>query len=138
MKKRMLLMLGVVAVSAVDVSAHHSFAAEYDANKPVTLRGVVTKFELTMPHAWVRLDATDENGKTGAWSAEFGNPNALLRRGWSKTTLTPGMEVTIEGSRARDGSNTVHTTVIKLPDGRSLLNPAVGNVPDTNPNSGKK
>ena len=126
MKKHMLLALGVFAVSAVHVSAHHSFAAEYDAKKPVTLRGVVTKFEFTMPHAWVRLDATDENGKTGAWSAEFGNPNSMLRRGWSKSTLKPGMDVIIEGSRARDGSNTIHTTVIKLPDGRSLMNPAVG------------
>ena len=124
MKKQMLLMLAVWGVSAVQVSAHHSFAAEYDAKKTVTLRGTVTKFEFTMPHAWVRLEATDENGKSGAWSAEFGNPNSMLRRGWTKTTLKPGMEVTIDGSRARDGSNTIHSTTIKLPDGRELLNPA--------------
>jgi hypothetical protein len=100
---------------------HHSFDAEFDSKQPVTLRGVVTKFDLINPHGWIYLEGKDENGKTGKWAAETGNVSSLLRRGWTKTSLTPGTEIIIEGSRAKDGSNTVNAREVKLPDGRKLF-----------------
>jgi hypothetical protein len=121
MKKPILLMLGLAVVWVVPVFAHHSFAAEFDAAKPITLRGTVTKFDLINPHGWIYLEGEDENGKTGKWAVETGNVSSLLRRGWTKDSLKPGTEVIIQGSRAKDGSNTVNAREVKLPDGRKLF-----------------
>jgi hypothetical protein len=92
-------------LAAAPVVAHHSFAAEYDADKPIKLTGAVTKIEWTNPHCFFYVDVKNEaSGKTENWGFEMGNPNALLRLGWTRNSLKQGDTVTVEGSRARDGS----------------------------------
>jgi len=109
------------------VLAHHSFDAEFDVSKPATLQGVVTKFDFINPHGWIYLEGKDETGKTGTWAAETANVSSLLRRGWRKDSLKPGTEIIVEGSRAKDGSNTVNVRTVKLPDGSKLFS---GTSPD--------
>ncbi len=121
------LVVGGLAVSA-PLLAHHAFAAEYDANKPITIRGKLTKVEWVNPHGWIRLDVTDDNGKVVNWGVETGSPNAMLRRGLRKTDFPPGIEVIVTGYRAKDGSSTMNGTSVKLPDGRNLL--TGGSTPD--------
>ena len=98
--------VGIVGLlAAVPLVAHHSFAAEYDADKPIKLTGTVTKVEWTNPHCFFYVDVKNEaSGKTENWGFEMGNPNALLRLGWTRNSLKQGDTVTVEGSRARDGS----------------------------------
>ena len=103
------------------VSAHHSFAAEYDGAKPITLTGTLTRMLWSNPHAWVYVDVKGSDGKTVGWAFETGGANALYRRGWKKVDLPVGVVVTIEGFMAKDGSPTVNATTIKLPDGRQLF-----------------
>jgi len=121
MKQRIFLLLGLAVTSAAPIFAHHSFAAEFDSSKSITLTGMVTKFDLINPHGWIYLEGKDENGKEGKWSVETGNVSTLLRRGWTKESLKPGTEVIIQGSRAKDGSNTINAREVKLPDGRKLF-----------------
>jgi len=101
--------------------AHHSFAAEFDINKPVTLRGMVTKVEWRNPHIWVYLDVKDEGGAIKAWQCEGGAPNALTRLGWSRETLKLGDPVTIEGFLAKDATNTCNARTWKLPNGQTIF-----------------
>jgi Family of unknown function (DUF6152) len=108
-------------VTALPILAHHSFSAEYDFAKPITLQGTVVKWELINPHGWITLDAKDASGKTIRWAVETGNPNALLRAGWRKDSLKPGDEVTIEGYLAKDGTPTVNGVQVTLADGRKVL-----------------
>jgi hypothetical protein len=108
-------------VTALPILAHHSFSAEYDFAKPITLQGTVVKWELINPHGWITLDAKDANGKVVRWAIETGNPNALLRAGWRKDSLKPGDEVTIEGYLAKDGTPTVNGVQVTLADGRKVL-----------------
>jgi hypothetical protein len=115
-----LIVLSVVAAAA-PVYAHHAFAAEYDANKPVSIRGKLTKVEWVNPHGWIHVDVTDDSGKITSWSVETGSPNALLRRGLRKTDFTAGLEVIINGYRAKNGTPTINGTSVKLPDGRNLF-----------------
>ena len=103
------------------VAAHHSFAAEFDGSKPVTLRGTITKMEWTNPHAWLHVDVKGPDGKVVAWMIEGGAPNALLRRGWNKESVAPGTAVLIQGFRARDGSNRASGGEVRLPDGKKLF-----------------
>jgi Family of unknown function (DUF6152) len=108
-------------LTAMRVSAHHAFAAEYDENKRVTVSGIVTRFEWTNPHAWLYVDRKDESGQAAGWAFELGSPGGLTRRGWTRTELKKGDQVTLEGFGAKDGSNKANAAIITLPDGRKLF-----------------
>jgi hypothetical protein len=113
----MLLAVTVFASLAADAApsyAHHSFAAEFAADKPIKLVGKVTKLEWTNPHAWFYIDVTDEAGNVTNWGWELGSPTSLVRLGWSRNALKVGTIVTVEGSRSRDGSNTANARSITL------------------------
>jgi hypothetical protein len=109
--------------------AHHSFAAEYDASKPITIKGKVTKFDWVNPHSWVRIDVTDADGKVTNWSAETAPPNILYRQGWRPTSLKEGDEVIIEGFRAKDSSATMTARTVTTADGKKLLAGSADNGP---------
>jgi hypothetical protein len=108
-------------LTTMRISAHHAFAAEYDENKLVTVSGTVTKFEWTNPHAWLYVDGTDESGKATRWSFEMGSPGGLLHRGWRRMELKTGDQVTVQGYRAKDGSNLANARTVTMPDGRKLF-----------------
>jgi hypothetical protein len=101
--------------------AHHAFAAEFDANKPVKLRGTVTKMEWINPHAWIHIDVKDADGKVSSWMVECGSPNTLLRRGVTKNSVTPGMEILVDGYQSKDGANRANGRDVTFPDGRKLF-----------------
>jgi len=105
--------IGLV-LSAPGVIAHHSFAAEFDAAKALTLKGIVTKIEWANPHTYFYMDVTDANGKVVNWGMEMGSPNGLMRQGWTRNTLHVGDEVTVEGSQAKDGANVGNARVVTL------------------------
>lgn len=119
--KHVMIAAGLAAAAAQPVSAHHSFAAEFDANKPVTLKGTVTKLEWANPHIWVYLDVKDDQGALQHWQCEGGPPNTLTRNGWTKDSLKFGDQVIIDGLLAKDGSKTCNARLVKLPDGRSVF-----------------
>ena len=113
--------LGVLAASGPTL-AHHSFAAEFDASKPLKLTGVVTKVEWTNPHTWFYIDVKDESGKVTNWGMEMGSPNGLMRAGWSRNSMKIGDVITVEATRARDGSNNANASVVILTStGQRLL-----------------
>ena len=101
--------------------AHHAFAAEFDAKKPVHLEGVISKVELINPHAWIHVDVTGSDGKVTTWMIEAGSPNVLLRRGINKNTIVKGTRVTVEGYQSKDGSMRANGRDIVLPDGKKLF-----------------
>jgi len=105
---------------AVPAYAHHSFAAEFDAKKPVTLTGTVTKFELANPHARIYLDVKDQSGAVIHWELEMGSVNVLMRGGWTRNTVKAGDTITVDGYLAKDGSHLANLRVITLSDGRKL------------------
>ena len=123
MRKKLSLMIASAALLAasVPVVAHHSFAAEFDAKKPVKLQGTVTKMEWINPHAWIYLDVKNTDGSVTNWMVEAGAPNALLRRGWTKASLLPGTEILIEGYQAKDGANRANGRDITFTDGKKLF-----------------
>lgn len=108
-------------VPAVPALAHHSFAAEYDAKQPVTLKGVVTRVEWTNPHARFYVDVKDASGKVTNWNLELASPNVLIRSGWTRHSLKVGDEITVEGSRAKDGTNLANARSVVLADGHRVF-----------------
>ncbi len=111
---------GLVA-AAVPMLAHHSFAAEYDAAKPITLKGTVTKVEWMNPHARFYIDVKDDAGAVTNWEFELGSPNGLMRAGWTRNSLKQGDVVTVSGSLAKDGSHLANARQVTLADGRRVF-----------------
>ena len=135
MKVRLALGLGLLA-GAIPMLAHHSFSAEFDSTKKVTLKGAIVKVEWLNPHIWVYLDVKDDAGKVAHWQCEGGPPNTLTRNGWTKNTLKQGDQVTISGTLAKDATNTCNASSVALPDGRRVF--AGSSNPDANPDAAKQ
>ena len=106
---------------APTIFAHHSFGAEYDLAKPITLRGTVVKWEMINPHSYITVDVKNDDGTVTRWSVQFGAPSFLYRNGWRKDSVKPGDELTINGYLAKDGSRTMFGLTARLPDGRRVL-----------------
>jgi len=112
----------VLVLLTTPLLAHHSFGAEYDANRPVTLTGVITKIEWTNPHSFFYMDVKDEKGNVANWKFEGYGPGVLYRTGWTKNiTMKPGDTITVFGWRARDGTNWAHSREVTLPGGKKLF-----------------
>ena len=114
-------MIVVAGLASSSLRAHHSFAAEFDANQPVTLKGTVTKMEWINPHTWMHLDVKNADGTVTKWMIEGGTPNTLVRRGFTKASLLPGTEITIEGYRAKNGANRANGADMILSNGQRLF-----------------
>src|SRR2546428_12711193 len=115
-----------LAGTTMSASAHHAFAAEFDANKPVNFKGTITKMEWTNPHVWLHLDVKKPDGTVENWAFEAGTPNVLFRRGFTKNSLLPGTAVVVDGYRAKDGSRRANGRDLTLADGRKLFLGSVG------------
>jgi hypothetical protein len=116
----------IIAFAAPRAFAHHSFAAEYDGTKPITLKGKVTMFEWVNPHSWVYIDVTDDKGNTVNWACETAPPNMLYRQGWRKDSLKAGDEIVIDGFMAKDGTHTLNARTVQTPDGKRYFTGATG------------
>lgn len=111
----------LLTVTAAPAAAHHAFAAEFDAAKPIHLEGTVTRMEWINPHAWVHIDVEKPDGAVERWMIEGGTPNTLLRRGFTKKSLLPGTKIVVDGYQAKDGSLKGNGRDLTLPDGRKLF-----------------
>jgi len=115
------VVFALCALTTAGARAHHSFAAEYDSTKPVTLRGTITKVDWINPHAWIHLEARDADGNVAEWMVELGTPNVLIRRGFTKKSLEPGAEISVQGYLAKNGQNKVNGGSVTFPDGLKLF-----------------
>ena len=127
MKIMVLLAAGAMLLAAPSARAHHSFSAEFDINQPITLTGVLTKMEWVNPHGWIYIDVKQPDGKIVNWAIEAGGPTQLLRRGLRKTDFPAGIEVTVEGFRARSGEPKANGRSVTMKDGKNFfLGPEAG------------
>ena len=125
MRTKLAIVVGLVGLGvcggATSVSAHHAFAAEFDANKQVRFEGTVTKMEWINPHTWMHIDVKKPDGTVENWAIEAGTPNVLFRRGFTKESLLPGTQVVVDGYQAKDGSRRANGRDLTFPDGRKLF-----------------
>jgi hypothetical protein len=121
MIRHVVLILTLSSIAAIPVSAHHSFAAEYDSSKPITLNGTVTKVEWTNPHARIYIDSKDDKGTVINWNIELGGPLQLNRLGWTRNSVKPGDNLKVEGYAAKDGSNMANARNVVFADGRKII-----------------
>ena len=118
---RAIVCAGLLAAAAAPVLAHHSFAAEFDADKPVKIKGKVVEVEWVNPHSWIHIEVTGPDGKVERWAVEGGAPNALIRRGWTKNSVPAGVQIVVDGFQAKDGSFRANGRDITFPDGKKLF-----------------
>jgi hypothetical protein len=116
-----LLLTATLGACAAPALAHHSFAAEFDMEQPIKLRGTVTEVEFMNPHSWIHIDVRKDDGSVEKWAIEGGTPNTLFRMGVNQNSLKPGTEIVVDGYRSRDGENRANGRDITLPDGRKLF-----------------
>lgn len=122
MRKQLAMVVGLALFAAgARVSAHHAFAAEFDKDKPIKLKGTVTKMQWINPHPWIHIDVKKDDGKIESWMIEASAPNNLLRRGFTRDSLPPGSVITVEGYQALDGSTRANGTALTFEDGRHLF-----------------
>ncbi|WP_442498011.1 DUF6152 family protein [Methylobacter sp. sgz302048] len=121
---------GLLALTALPANAHHAFSAEFDAEQPIELKGVVTKLELVNPHSWLYLDTKQPDGSVKNWGFEFGAPFSLKQKGITKASLPVGSEVTIQGYRAKNGKEFGYAVTTVLSDGRSVKTGGAQDAPD--------
>ena len=127
MRRTVLLSLVGLCLAAVPMRAHHSFLAEFDPNKPITLTGAVTKIEWTNPHIFLHLDVKDDTGTVANWAIELGNPNSLIRLGWTRHSVKVGDVITIEGALARDGSKLANARTVLMAGRKMFAGSSGGN-----------
>ena len=121
MKGMVATLVLLILWAVTPASAHHAFAAEFDAKKPIKLRGTVTKMEWINPHAWIHIDVKKADGTVDEWMVEAGTPNTLLRRGFTKDSLKAGTEIVVDGYQSKDGSLRANGRDVTLPDGKTLF-----------------
>src|SRR5436190_11401256 len=137
--KLAIVIVGVaLLLAAVPVWAHHAFSAEFDVNKPLTLKGTMSKWDMVNPHSWFHLDVKGPDGKVTEWMIEGGSPNTLIRLGVTKYTITPGTELTVEGYQAKEGTNKAVGRNFILKDGSRLFLSLSGAVPGGAPDTPAK
>ena len=123
MRRSVVLLIAAAALLAVSAQgwAHHAFSAEFDANKPLKLRGNVTKMDWMNPNAWLHIDVKGPDGSIASWMIELGPPNALLKRGWTKQSVPIGIEVIVDGYQSKDGALRANGRDVTLPDGKKMF-----------------
>jgi hypothetical protein len=121
MRKSFVIAVVCASLAAWPVNAHHAFAAEFDANRPLILKGKVVKWELVNPHSWIHLDVTGTDGKVVRWMVEGGSPNSLFRLGFDKNSLPKGTEIVVDGYQAKDGENRAVGKDLTFKDGKRLF-----------------